>query len=167
MNLYQHTKNQAISLICSGHGWSKTPANRMAENISAHISGKKFFSQIWDLCKNIANNIYYPYRTYSVKNTDQIFNKLKKPCFGAHLVLFLIFGRAGGEKKIFPENLALLCTMPKFRKNRWYNSKKCQCASGYHTIIPSFVHSFCHAIVQYFRQSCKDLLTHFMPLAFL
>ena len=38
-----------------------------------HISQKQDFPQIWDFCRNIANNINFYYRTNSVKSDDQIF----------------------------------------------------------------------------------------------
>ena len=47
VNLCQCVKNQAISLICSGkNGWLKNPAIWLAENMSAHVSGTKIFSNI-------------------------------------------------------------------------------------------------------------------------
>ena len=53
------------------YGWLKNPAIWLAHNILAHISGK-IFSQIWDLCRNRANNINFHYRTNSEKINDKI-----------------------------------------------------------------------------------------------
>ena len=36
------------------------------------ISQKQDFFQIWDLCRNTANNVYFHYRTNSVTISDQI-----------------------------------------------------------------------------------------------
>ena len=36
------------------------------------ISQEPKFSQIWALCRNTTNNIYFHYRTKSVKINDQI-----------------------------------------------------------------------------------------------
>ena len=60
-NLYQHAKNQAISLIRSG------------DTVYHVMSQEQKFSQIWDLCRNIANNITFHNRTNSAKANDQIF----------------------------------------------------------------------------------------------
>ena len=138
VNLYQHAKNEAVSLICNGeiidlkilksdglkafwsisleqdfsrmpdlgksianninfdyrtnsvknqwpnyffkfkilnfwrYGWLNNPAMWLAENILADISGTKI-SQVWDLYRNTANNIYFQYRTNSAKIKDYIF----------------------------------------------------------------------------------------------
>ena len=50
----------------------KNPAISLIVNILAHISETKIF-QIWDLCRNPANNINFLYRTNSVKIDEQIF----------------------------------------------------------------------------------------------
>ena len=71
VNLYQHAKNQPISLICS---------------------------RIWDLCRNTANNINFHYRTNSVKINGKFFQYIKKsPVFGCFLARFPNFG---SKKKI-------------------------------------------------------------------
>ena len=71
MNLYQHSKNEAILSICSGEivdlkilksDWS----------ILAYILGT-IFSPVYHLCSNIANNIYFHYRMNWVKTNDQSF----------------------------------------------------------------------------------------------
>ena len=54
------------------YSWSKNPAIWLAENILA-ISQEQKLSQIWDLCRNMANNINFHYRSNSVKIKDQIF----------------------------------------------------------------------------------------------
>ena len=78
VNLYQHAKNQAISLIYSRDvvdlkilqfDWLKT---------FWHISQESEFSQIWDLCWNTANNTNFHYRTNSVKINDQRTNSRTK-----------------------------------------------------------------------------------------
>ena len=43
VNLYQHAKNQAISLIFWRYGWLKNLAIWLAENILAYISGTRIF----------------------------------------------------------------------------------------------------------------------------
>ena len=48
------------------YGWQKNNAIWFAENILAHISGRNI-CQIWDFCRNIANNISFHYRTNLVK----------------------------------------------------------------------------------------------------
>ena len=81
VNLYQHAKNQAISLSCSGDmfdwkilqfDWLKT---------FWPISHELKFSQIWNLCRNTENNINFHCGTKSVKINDNNFQKFKKPCF--------------------------------------------------------------------------------------
>ena len=73
LNLHQHAKNQAISLICSGDmvGWKILQFDWLR---TLHpTSQEQKFSQIWDLCRNTANNTNFHYRTFSVKINDQIF----------------------------------------------------------------------------------------------
>ena len=59
VNLYQHTKNQAISLICSGNmlDWKILQSDWL--KTFWPVSQELKFSQIWDLCRNIANNINF------------------------------------------------------------------------------------------------------------
>ena len=52
------------------HGWLKSPAIWLAENILTIL---KSFSQILYLCRNTANNTHFHYRTNSIKINDQIF----------------------------------------------------------------------------------------------
>ena len=71
------------------------------------ISQEPEFSQIRDLCRNIANNIHFHYRTNSVKINNKIFQYIKKTLFFAHFwPIFPIFG----AKNFFLENPALSCT---------------------------------------------------------
>ena len=70
------------------YDWLKNPAIWMLSRIWP-ISQEQKLSQIWNLCRNTANIINFPYRTKSVKINDHIFNKLKKPCFCS---IFSIFG---------------------------------------------------------------------------
>ena len=53
-----------------GYGWSKNHAIWLAENISAHIAGKKVFP---NMSRNTENNSKFDHRTNSVKINDQIF----------------------------------------------------------------------------------------------
>ena len=55
------------------------------------ISQEQTFSQIWNLCRNAANDIKFHYN--SLKINAKFFNKFKKPCFLAHFgSIFPIFG---------------------------------------------------------------------------
>ena len=65
------------------YGRLKNPAIWLAENILDHISETKF-SQIWDLCRKIANNIHFHYKTNSVKINDKFSLYIKKPLFLAY-----------------------------------------------------------------------------------
>ena len=92
------------------------------------ISQEPEFSQIWDLCRNTANNINFHYRTNSVKINDKIFQYFqKKTCFWSIFGPFSqflkkFFSRKSGSVK---HNFIWVCSiMPKFRKNYWFNSKK-------------------------------------------
>ena len=103
MNLYQHAKNQAISLICSGDmvDWKILQFDWL--RTFWPISQESEFSQISDLCRNTANNIDFHYRTNSVKINDKIFQYTqKKSCFCPIFPNFL-----GKKKKKNPENPAL------------------------------------------------------------
>ena len=71
------------------------------------ISQEPEFSQIWDLCRNIANNINFHYRTNSVKINDKMFQYIQTTLFLAHFwSIFPIFG----TNIFFLENLVLLRT---------------------------------------------------------
>ena len=73
MNLYQHAKNQAISLICSGDMIDSKIVQSNWLRKFWPLSWEQKFSQIWDLHKNTANNISFHYRTNSVNTKNQIF----------------------------------------------------------------------------------------------
>ena len=106
MNLYQHAKNQAISLIdpknfwvkfnfanlyqhpkkwgyfinlFRRNSWFKYPAIWLAESTFLSISQEQDFSQILDLCSNTTNNINFYDRANSVKTNNQIFLWIQKP----------------------------------------------------------------------------------------
>ena len=65
------------------------PCKKSVHSINSFLRYSQF-SQIWDLCRNIANNIHFSYRTNSVKINDKIFQYIKKKtCFCS---IFLIFG---------------------------------------------------------------------------
>ena len=104
------------------YGWLKNPAVWLAEDILAHISGH--FPQIWDLCRNIANNIHVHYRTNSVKIRQKFSISSKGPVFGLFsiLVVEIFFSRKSGF--VTHNFIWVSSIMPKFRKNKWYNSKK-------------------------------------------
>ena len=81
------------------------------------ISQEKHFSQIYDLCRNTANNINFHYRTSQVKINDWMFLWIQKTLF---LVNFSNFWR---EKSVFQKNLAIMNNfirvsniVPKFRE---------------------------------------------------
>ena len=85
-----------------------------------HISQEPEFSQIWDLCRNIANNILFHYRTNSVKIKDKTFQYIQKTLF---LAIFDPFSQFWGQK-IFSRKSGSVAhnfiwvssIMPKFRK---------------------------------------------------
>ena len=75
------------------------------------------FSQIWDLCRIIANNINFNYRSNSGKNNIQFFNKFKNPYF--FVSIFPIFGTIFFLKKFgsaMHNFMWISNTMPKVRK---------------------------------------------------
>ena len=73
VNLHQQAKNQTISLICSGDVVDKKILQSDCLKTFWPISQEQKFSEIWDLCRNTANNIHFYYRTFSVKTNEQIF----------------------------------------------------------------------------------------------
>ena len=73
VNLYQHVKNQAISLICSGDKVDKKILQSDWLRAFWPISQEQTFSQIWDMCRNTANNVNFHHRSNSVKCNDHIF----------------------------------------------------------------------------------------------
>ena len=84
VNLYQHANNQAI---CSGEmvDYKILQSDWLRTFLS--ISQEPEFSQIWDLCRNITNNIHFHYRTNSVRINDKIFH-IQKTLFLAHFPNF-------------------------------------------------------------------------------
>ena len=70
VDLCQHVKNQAISLICSGDMVDQKILQSDWQRIFWSISHELKFSQIWDLCRNTASNINFHYRWNSVKSND-------------------------------------------------------------------------------------------------
>ena len=90
MNLYQHAKNQAISLTCSGDMVDSKILESNWMRTLWHISKEPEFSQIWDLCRHTANNINFHYRRNSVETNDKIFQYIQKLYFWP---IFPIFGK--------------------------------------------------------------------------
>ena len=72
VNLHQHAKNQAISLISSEDIVNKKTLQSNWLRSFWPISQEQTFSQTWDLCRNTAKNIYFHYITNSVNINDQI-----------------------------------------------------------------------------------------------
>ena len=73
VNLHQHAKNQAISLISSGDMVHKITLQSDWLRTFWVISQEQKFYKIQDLSRNTANNIYFHYRTISANINDQIF----------------------------------------------------------------------------------------------
>ena len=83
-----------IKKSCNLIGW---------EHFGPYLRNQNF-PKTWDLCRNIANNIHFHYRTNSVKINDKIFQYIQKTLFLVHFwPIFPIFG----AKKVFLENPAL------------------------------------------------------------
>ena len=99
MNFYQHTKNEAVSWICSGEMEDLKILQCDWLRASFPMSEKKDFPQIWNLFRNTANDINFHYRKNSVKINDQIFLQIQKPYFGLTSPIL-------GEK-IFLQNIQL------------------------------------------------------------
>ena len=74
MNLYQHAKNKAITLIPSGDMVDLKILQSDWLRIIWYIPQEPNFSQIF--VQNTANNKNLNYRTNSVKINDQIFQKI-------------------------------------------------------------------------------------------
>ena len=68
VNLYQHAKNEAVSLICNGEIIDLKILKSDGLKAFWSISLEQDFSRMPDLGKSIANNINFDYRTNSVKN---------------------------------------------------------------------------------------------------
>ena len=122
VNLYQHAKNQVISLICSGDMADLKILQSDWLRTFWLVSQEPEFSQIWDLCRNTASNINFHYRTNIVKINDNIFQYIQKIMFLAHFCPIFPISEA---KKIFSEKsgsathnfIWVSSSMPKFRKN--------------------------------------------------
>ena len=110
MNLYQHAQGQAILSIYSGDivdlkilwsDWLKA---------FSHTSQKQNFSQLWDLCRDIAKIVLSSLEQIQKKLRTKFFNKLKNPYFLPILEAKTFFKKSG--------TISMgLETMPKFRKN--------------------------------------------------
>ena len=114
VNLYRHAKDQDFFNLFWRYGWLKNTAIWLNENILAHIS------QILNLCRNIANNINFHYRTNSVKINDNFSINSKNHVFGPFLVQFLYFGGknfSGKSGSLMHNFIWVSSTMPKLRKN--------------------------------------------------
>ena len=73
VNLYQHSKNEAVSLIYFGEMvvLEILQSDWLGELWSVYQ--EQDFSKTQDLCRNTANNMNFHYRTNAVKINDQIF----------------------------------------------------------------------------------------------
>ena len=104
-SLYQHSKNEAISTICS---WKmldlKIPRSEWLRAFWP-ISQEQYFFQIEDLYRNTANNINFHYRANSGKINDQIFLQIQKNLF---LSYFWPISPSFLGKNVFPKNLACI-----------------------------------------------------------
>ena len=121
VNLYQHAKNQVISLICSGDMVDQKILQSDQLRTFWPISQEPEFSQIWDLCRNTTNNINFHYRTSSVKISYKIFQYIQKILFLAHFCpispifeakIFFLENPAATQNLIWVSSI-----MPKFRRN--------------------------------------------------
>lgn len=76
-----------------------------------HTAQEQDFSQIWDLCRNIANLINFHYRIIHEKLMTKFFREFKTPFFCS--------------KNVFPENPSLSCAISygfiqiQFQQNTW------------------------------------------------
>ena len=73
MNLYQHSNNYAISLVCVREMVDLKILESDWLIPFWPISQEQDFSEIKDLCRNRANIVNFNYRINSVKIIDQIF----------------------------------------------------------------------------------------------
>ena len=67
MNLHQQAKSQAFSSLSSSDVVDLKILQSDWPRAFWYISQELDFSQVWDLCKNTANNINFPYKLYSEK----------------------------------------------------------------------------------------------------
>ena len=81
MQFYQHAKDQAISLICSGDMVDQKSLKSGCLRTFWPISQEQNFFWIWNLCRNTENDIKFYFRTNSVKKMTNFFNRFKKPYF--------------------------------------------------------------------------------------
>ena len=75
MNLYQHKKNQAISSFCSRYIFDLKILQYYWPRAFWHKSEKPDFTQIWNLCNNIAYSVNFHYRPHSERSNDEMNNK--------------------------------------------------------------------------------------------
>ena len=94
MNLHQHAKNQAFSSFCSRDIVDLKILQSDWLNAFWPISHEPDFSQVGDLCNNIAININFFTDQIQRKVMTKFSNKFKKPFFGS-------FWPFIGQKKIF------------------------------------------------------------------
>ena len=70
-------------------------------------SWEREFSQIWDLCRKLANYKTLHFRSFLAKTNDSIFRKIPKTLFLGLLPIFGPFLPIFGKMRIFPKNPAL------------------------------------------------------------
>ena len=75
INLYQHAKTQAFSSLRSRDIINSKILQSDWLRWFWPISPEPDFSQVWDLCKNTANNMSFLYRPTSEKLMSKFFNK--------------------------------------------------------------------------------------------
>ena len=97
VNLYQHAKDQAISSICYGHSVDLKILELDWLRAFLPISLKRDFSQIWNLCRNVANNINFHYRKNSAvlhlwKLWSDALNQLKCWIVGVNKSVYMAWG---------------------------------------------------------------------------
>ena len=73
MNLHQYAKNQVFSSFCSRDIVNLKILQSDWSRAFWPISQEPEFSQVWNLCKNTANIIKFPYKPSSEKINDSIF----------------------------------------------------------------------------------------------
>ena len=89
MNLYQHGKNQTSVSICFRYVVDLSDEILQSDWPRAFwpISQEPDFCQIWDFCKNTANDINFHYRPKS-ETITKFSNKFKEPCVWSILAHF-------------------------------------------------------------------------------
>ena len=121
-NSYQHAKNWAILLICSGDMVNEKILQSNWLRTFWPLSQEPKFFQIWDLCRNTANNKNFHYRTNSLKINDNIFPYIQKTLFLTHSwSIFPILGAktffSGKSGSVTHNFIWVSSIMPKFGKN--------------------------------------------------